>query len=801
MKHKALFYLTCTGISLLMPLAALAADKQAPTGPSLPLPDAPFRGTIGESYATSSADLHRARTAPAGSPNIIVVMTDDVGFGAASTFGGPIPTPNLDRLAARGLVYNRFHTTAMCSPTRAALLTGRNHHSVHNGIVANLTTGFPGYDNQLPKSAATLAEVLRQYGWNTAMIGKHHNAPEDQVSPQGPFDLWPTGLGFEYFYGFMAAETNQFDPVLYRGITRSVKPGERTLPAGEVLEKNLTDDAIAWLRDQKSVNPDKPFFLYYAAPSNHAPLQVPPEWSAKFKGKFDAGWNVLRDGIAARQKAMGIISRSTRMAPMPAEVPAWNTLGPDEKRIAARWMEVYAGMLAYQDAQFGRLLDEMERMGQADNTLVIFIEGDNGSALEGGVLGRVNPMGAYANAVNETVDYQVSMIDQYGGPETTGNYGFGWALALNAPNPYGKQYASHLGGLRNGMVISWPDRIKPRGIRTQFTHVNDVMPTVLDLLKIQAPASVNGVAQQPVDGVSFAYSFDAPAAPERHDTQYFEMMGNQAIYHKGWWAGTTPVRLPWGKITTSDIDPARYNWELYNLDTDPAQSTDLAARNPAKLAELKALFAREAGANAVYPLDDRLTMARFLAAAPRPRARYTYWGAGISIPAVNAAPLLSVPFTISASLDLPAVPVSGAIVALGSKFAGWSFHVVDGVPAATIAASQLPGDQYTVTARKALPAGKVTLEFQFDRESGVNAGGEMIIRANGEETGRGPIRRTISKLVEQTDTFDVGFDADTPVVEGPASAPFSGTIDRVDVMPVLPSRPAPAASPTAAPAQ
>ncbi|MCP5395302.1 MAG: arylsulfatase [Sphingomonadaceae bacterium] len=784
---KAIRLLAGCAVAVVLSVQAIAGTQ--PTGPSLPFPAQEFKGTISPSYARARPDLHRPRTAPAGAPNVLVVMTDDVGFGAASTFGGPIPTPNLDRLAANGLVYNRFHTTAMCSPTRAALLTGRNHHPVHNGVVANLTTGFPGYDNLLPKSAATLAEVLRQYGWNTAMIGKHHNAPEAQVSAQGPFDLWPTGLGFEYFFGFMAAETNQFHPALYRGIQRVEQPVNTVMARGSILERELTDDAIRYVRQQKSVDPDKPFFLYYAAPTAHGPLQAPEDWITKFHGKFDKGWDATRKDIFARQKAMGIIPANTVMTPMPDGIPAWDSLDPGQKRVAARWMETYAAMLAYQDYQFGRLMDELEREGQRDNTLVIFIEGDNGAATEGHFFGKMNPMGGFANEVDESDAYALEQIDAIGGPESAGNYGFGWALALNAPNPYAKQYASHLGGLRNGMVISWPARIQSRGIRSQFTHVNDVMPTILELLGIEPPASVNGVEQQPIDGTSFAYSFAAPAAPERHQTQYFEMMGNRGIYHDGWWAGTTPLRVPWGNAYSSGRDPMEYDWELYDLRSDPAQARNLAAKEPERLAAMLALFDSEAWANNVYPLDDRLTLARFQAAAKRPRAKYTYWGSGVSVPVVNAAPLVGLGFTIEAQLDLSEAPASGAILAYGSKFAGWSFAMEDGVPVVVMAASQVPGDQSIVRANEPVPEGKVKLSFEFLRETGRNAGGEMVIRANGKEIGRGRIKRSISNLVEQTDTLDIGFDADTPVVEGKGSQPFTGKIERVDVMPKFPQPP------------
>lgn len=764
----------CAGI-----VAVLARAATVPQGPSLPLPPQPFTGKIGTTYLDSTPAFPVERTAPRGAPNVLLVLTDDVGFGAAGTFGGPVPTPNLDRLAARGLLYNHFHTTAMCSPTRAAMLTGRNHHAVANGIVANLSTGYPGYTNLLPQSAATVAEVLRQNGYSTAMFGKHHNAPEDQVSAQGPFDLWPTGLGFEYFYGFMAAETNQFTPALYRGVTPLP-----TLREG-VLDKALADDAIDWLHNQKAAGPDKPFFIYYATGSTHGPLQAPAEWIARFRGKFDAGWDRVRAATVQRQVAMGLLPKGTRVTPRPAGIAAWSDLTPERRRITARMMEVYAGMLAYQDEQFGRLLDEIDRMGEGGNTLVLFIEGDNGAAAEGSVGGSMNPMSLFANGTRETDAELLAGIDRFGGPDAVGNYAHGWAWAMVAPYPYVKSYASHLGGVRNGLVVSWPDRIKARGIRPQFGQVADIMPTMLEAAGIAAPSSVNGVAQQPIDGTSLVYSFDDPKAAERHTTQYFEMLGNRAIYHDGWWAGTTPVRVPWGPPPPPGTSPADYKWELYDLRADPAQAQDLAASQPAKLAELQRLFEAEAGRNGVYPLDDRLTVGRFGVAAAQhpPRGRYTYWGAGVSVPVARAAPLLGRSFTIDADLEIPDSHVSGTVLALGSKFGGWSFHLVDGRPAAVMAASQLPNDQSVVAAGEPLPPGRVLLEYEFRHDGGRNAGGTLLIRADGREIASGRIARTISMLPELTDTLDVGFDAATPVVAGPGSAPFGGRIRRVDVVP------------------
>ncbi|WOK36684.1 arylsulfatase [Sphingomonas sp. C3-2] len=771
--------------SLAAILLAGSATSALAGGSVLPAPEQPFAGKIGNTYADSTAAFPKPVSAPANAPNIFLIITDDVGFGAASTFGGPIPTPNLDRLAERGLVYNRFHTTAMCSPTRAALLTGRNHHAVGNGIVANLSTGFPGYNNLMPDSAATVAEVLRQNGYNTAMFGKHHNAPEAHVSPEGPFDLWPTGLGFEQFYGFMAAETNQFTPALYRDTTAIP-----TLTEG-VLDKALADEAIHWIHSQKAAAPEKPFFMYYATGSAHAPVQAPAEWIAKFKGQFDKGWDVVRSETAARQKKLGVVPANAKNTPRPDGIRAWADISPDERRINARMMEAYAAMLAYQDDQIGRILSELDRMGEGGNTLVMFIEGDNGAAAEAGPNGSTNPMSNFANGMKETVQDLVDNIDKIGGPETVSNYGDGWAWATNAPFRMFKQYASHLGGTRNGFVVSWPDRIKARGVRGQFTHVVDVMPTILEVTGIAAPERVNGVDQQPIDGVSFAYSFDNASAPERHTTQYFEMMGNRAIYHNGWLASTTPEDAPW-KDVRGGVLPSEYKWELYDLRNDFSQANDLAAKQPQRLAEMKAVFEAEARRNNVLPLDNRLNLERFSAAQSQnpKRDRYVYWGGNLSIPALRAAPLLARGFRISADIDLSSAPTNGPLVSLGSKFGGWAFYVKDGRPIALMAATQQKGDQSRVAAQAQLPAGKSNLVFEFTYDGGVNGGGEMAILSNGKEIGRGRIARTISKLPEMTDTLDIGIDADTPVTDDYALGEgFSGHIEKVEISVAAPGRP------------
>jgi len=774
-------------VAMLAVSSPVPAQAPAPRGAKgdviLPPAPAPFAGHVGRNAAESTPDFPKLVKAPANAPNILLVLTDDVGFGAAGTFGGLVPTPNLDRLAASGLRYNRFHTTAMCSPTRAALLTGRNHHAVANGVVTDFSSGYPGYWSILPRSAATIAEVLRQNGYNTAFFGKHHMVPAPQTSNAGPFDLWPTGLGFEYFYGFIGAETDQWTPALYRS-TSPVDP-----PRGSVLDKDLADDALRWIHNQKAAAPDKPFFVYYAPGTAHAPHQAPREWIDKFRGKFDQGWDQARGDVFARQKAMGIIPPDTVMTPRPDGIPAWDLLTPEQKRIDARMMEVFAGMLAYQDDQFGRIVGELQRMGEIDNTLVIFIEGDNGAAAEAGLHGSTNPMGVAVNGARETQEWMLRMLDEMGGPNTHENYPMGWAWAANTPFPFFKQFASHLGGTRNGMVISWPARIEDAGgMRSQFHHLVDIMPTILDAVGVPAPTMVNGVRQQPVDGISMTYTFDAPHAPDRHTTQYFEMMGNRAIYHDGWLANTTPRRLPWAtQMFPGSPDPDKsYEWELYDLRADYGQSRNLASTYPDKLDTLQQLWWKEAERNHVLPLDDRLNLDRFVAAERAyraPRTEYVYWGKDIMVSAPVGPPILGRSFSITADVVIPAGGGDGVLVACGGRFGGWSFYLKDGKPVALVAVSQQTQEHFRVAATNAVAPGAARIRFDFDYDGGgMNRGGEMRISVNGQEVARGHLERTISKLAELTETFDVGLDSGTPVADDyPNDGRFNGEIAKLQV--------------------
>lgn len=760
-------------LALSFPQYGIAQSPARDTAGALPRAPESFAGKIGATYADSVPDFPEPVKAPANAPNILLVLTDDVGFAGASTFGGPVPTPNLDRLAARGLKYNRFHTTAMCSPTRAALLTGRNHHAIGNGAITDFAMGFPGYNGIIPKTAATIAETLRLNGYNTAMFGKHHNVQPGAASGAGPFDQWPTGLGFEYFYGFIGAQTNQFTPALYRGTTPI------NAPKGAMLDQALADESIGWLHNQRAANPEKPFFIYYAPGTAHAPHQAPAEWIKRFRGAFDAGWDRLRENSLARQKKLGVAPGNTVLTPRPEHIPAWSSLTSDRKQINARMMEVYAGMLAYQDAQFGRLVAELERMGDLENTLVIFIEGDNGGSGEGGTEGSVDPLGAHFNGARESDAELVARLDELGSARSNENYSAGWAWALGSPFQWTKTYASHLGGVRNGMVVSWPAGIKARGIRSQFHHVVDVVPTILEATHIPAPNVVNGAVQQRRDGISMAYSFAAPRAASQRKTQYFELIGNRGIYHDGWWAGTTPQNIAYQR---KGVLLSEWPWELYDLDKDFSQAHDLAATHPEKLAEMKALFAREAAGNQVFPIDDQVEKrAAAMMQTTKPRDHYTYWGKGISVPADRASRLTG-SFTLTAEIETRAAEPDGVLAALGGHFAGWSFYLKDGFPVVTMAGSTQPARLFRIASTAKAPTGRSRISYDFLADSAPGAGGLMRISIDGRNVAEGRIEKPIVMTSELTDSFDIGFDANTPVTdEYSEGGHFNGEILKVDV--------------------
>lgn len=734
-----------------------------------------------------------APTPPKDAPNILIVMTDDVGFAASSAFGSSIPTPTIDRLAANGLIYNNFHTTGICSPTRAALLTGRNQHSIGFGNVSDLARPEPGHTSVIPKSAATVAQVLSAAGYDTAMFGKHHNIPTWQSGPMGPFDQWPLGLGFQYFYGFNGGWTDQFAPQLIEN-TRSVEPpaaGDGT-EAGYVFERDITDKAIDWLQTQHTQNPDKPFLMYYASGTAHAPLQAPAEWIARFKGKFDAGWDVYREQTFARQKKLGLIPREAKLAPMPEGTKPWSELSPEERKVAARYMEVYAAMIAYHDAQLGRVLDALQRSGELDNTLVVYIEGDNGASGEGGAIGGVN----YATRVSASTQdgetaHALAHLDEIGGPKSLPIGPVGWASALNTPFPYYKIMASRLGGIRNGLVVSWPARFKARGVRSQFVDITDVTPTILEAAGVKPPENLAGVAQRPFDGLSFAYSVAQPKAPGPSRTRYFEVMGNAAIYRDGWLLAEAIKLDPRHGHAASD--PAA-PWQLYDLTRDWTQTTDVAAAHPEKVAELKALWETEAARNNVLPLHYNSLTAMLPGVRPdtqsvpgvhvfRPSSQSFSEGA---FPQINNRS-----WSIEADLEVPASGGDGMLVTQGGRFSGWGLAVLGGKPTFLYRNTDRDEDLVRVAGAQALAPGrhKVKIAFTVDGP-GFGKGGDLALSVDGKPVATGKLSRTVPFKFSPEDAT-IGRDGGTPLTEE-YRLPFAytGKLDTVtlDLGPVQPMK-------------
>ena len=769
--------------ALLILAVSLASFAVYPGEPEvLPKPEANFQGRLGTLVTESTPGFPERVKPPQGAPNILLIMTDDEGFGASSTFGGPVPRPTLDRLAAEGLRYNRFHTTAICSPTRAALLTGRNQHAVRTGNVVDMATPFPGYWSNIPRSAASVARILRDNGYNTAMFGKEHNVPSWERSAAGPFERWPTGMGFEYFFGFVGGDADQWHPSLFRNTSRVI--GD-VLKGGETLDEAFARDAIQWIHNQKAAHSGKPFFVYYAPGTPHAPHQAPAHWIARFEGQFDQGWDRIREETFGRQKASGVIPADAILTPRPEQIPAWDTLSPDQQRVAARMMEVFAATVAYQDAQIGRIIGELERMGELENTLVLFITGDNGGSGEGGPRGNTNEIGEITNNVHDSDAWLLQSIDEMGGARTYQNYPVGWAWAMNTPFPWVKQVASHLGGTRNGLVVAWPEGITGGANRSHFAHVTDIVPTLLDVAGIAPPERVDGVTQQPFAGVSLRYSFEDADAPERHTTQYFESQANRAIYHQGWWANTVPRRMPWQqKAPQGRADD--YDWQLFNLNEDYSQHRDLAGQHPEKLRALQRLWMAEAKRNNVLPVDDRFGFERakdlyFWMASGR--SEFVYWGSGIQVESSAAPSFAGRAYTVSADVVIPGQTTTGVLVSLGSWFGGWSFYLKENRPVLHYAASTKPQDQFQIAADQPLRAGPVILTYEFapDRP-GFHQGGTVRILADGELIAEGPVARTIVRPAGLGETFDIGFDAGTPVsTEYQQQGHFAGEILKVEV--------------------
>ena len=719
--------------------------------------------------------------APEGAPNVVIILLDDIGFGAPSPFGGPVNMPTLQHLADNGLRYNRFHTIALCAPTRGALKSGRNHHRVNMGSIPEIATGFAGNTTVIPDTAAPIAEVLRQNGYNTGAFGKWHETPGRETTAAGPQTRWPTRQGFEKFYGFLGAEENMYEPSLHDGVTVIDFPDK---PDYHLLE-DMTDQAISWVRQQQGMRPDKPFFVYYSSAGSHAPHQVAPEWIEKYEGQFDQGWDVIRAQTLKDQIARGVVPEGTELAPKPASVPDWNDLSDDEKTVYARQAEVFAAFSEYSDYEAGRLLKAIDDLGALDNTIVVYISGDNGTSPEGDQTGHWN-WGHFLNGIPETTEEQLAYLDDWGGPNTYAHMSVGWAIAFDAPFAFTKQVAGDFGGTRNGTVIHWPAGIKAKGeVREQFTHVIDVVPTILEVTGIPEPTVVDGIPQIPIQGTSMVYSFDNASAPERHTTQYFEIVGNRGLYQNGWLARAT-VKLPWEKTKMNSV-AADDGWELYNTFEDFSLTDNLAAQYPERLEAMKATFMEEAIANQVLPLDDRLLERLLPSVAGRPtmmgsRTQLDLYPGAWDLVEDAILSVKNVSSSVSASVSIDEnTQADGVIIAQGSRFGGWSFYIEDGYPAYTY--NNL-GELVTFKSIEPLAAGDSEVRFEIDYDGGgAGKGATTALRVNGERVAGGRLEKTVPARFSIDEGTDIGMDRGSPVIQRQLNerrfSPFNGTINKV----------------------
>jgi arylsulfatase A-like enzyme len=743
---------------------------------SLPIKE-PTRPTYSELDVRNAAAPPRFEVkAPKGAPNVVVILIDDMGFGVSEAFGGPVTTPTMDKLAANGLKYNRFHTTSLCAPTRMALLSGYNHHSNNMGVITEMATTFPGYTGVRPQTITPMAEVLRQNGYNTAQFGKCHEVPPWEISNNGPQDRWPTRSGFEKFYGFLGGETNQWAPTIYDGVTLVEPPKDPNYH----FTTDMTNQAISWVKTQQSLQPDKPFFIYYAPGATHAPHHVAAEWIERNKGKFNQGWDKLREETLERQKKLGIVPQGTQLAPKPAGIKDWEKLSADEKKLFLHQMEVYAGYAEQTDYEIGRLVDAIEELGEIDNTLIIFIAGDNGASAEGQMNGMYQEM-TYFSGVAETVPDMLKHYDEWGSPSTYPHFSAGWAVALDAPFSYTKQVGSDFGGTRNPMIIHWPAGIKAKGeMRSQFGHVIDIAPTVYEVASIPAPKVVNGIEQDPIEGTSLAYTFNDAGAAERHTVQYFEMMGNRGVYQDGWFARTIHM-VPWGapKATLQED-----KWELYNTKEDFSLANDLAAENPDKLKALQDLFMAEAEKYHVLPIDDRrlertnaLLMGRPVLLGDRTSVSYF---AGMKAMGVDVfIDLRNTAYTITADVEVKANG-NGVIVCQGGRFGGLSLYIKNGKPAFTY--NYLGMESTDVMAPQPLKAGKYQIVYDFKYDGGgPGKGGIGTITVDGNKVVEKRIERTQPGLFSVDDLADVGVDDGTWVADYGTSSAFNGKIGKVTI--------------------
>ncbi len=755
-----------------------AQDPPPPSGSAaaaqLPKPDPAFTGTIGETYKDSTPSYPLPVKAPKGSPNVLVILLDDVGFGMCSTFGGPVPTPHMDELANNGLKYTRFHTTALCSPTRAALLAGRNHHSCGTGVIIEMGTGYPGYTGIIPKSTALVSEILRDNGYATGMFGKWHNTPEPDISPAGPFDRWPSGLGFDYFYGFNQGETHQYYPTIYRNT--SWVPPPKSPEQGYHFTTDMTDEAIAWTRNLRAADPDKPWFNYFSTSGVHAPHHAPKEWRDKYLGKFDDGWDKQRELTHAKQIAMGIIPKGTKLTPRPKEIPAWDDQPADAKKVYARLMENYAAYMAFTDHEVGRLIDSLRTSGELDNTLVMYVVGDNGASAEGGLEGTFSEIASLIG-VQLGLESTLQRIDEIGGPSSEPHVPVGWAWAMDSPFQWTKQVASHFGGTRNPLVVHWPKGIESKGeLRAQFHHVIDVVPTILEACKIPEPKTVNGILQKPVEGVSMLYSFDDAQAQDRRKTQYFELATNRAIYHDGWVA-CSKYGLPWETAGRGDGFMTA-PWELYNVNEDFSQAENLAAKEPAKLKELQAKFLEEAKKYGVFPLDPRFAerMDPKLRIAGEPMTNWTYYGNSVWLPEPIGPQLFPRPHSITAELVIPKGGAEGVITCAGAFSAGWSLYIKEGKP--TFRYTFFDIADVTIAGSDSMPEGQVTLKTEFRPDGSTEGGGTLKLFVNGTAAGEGKLQRSVFR--HGLEPFEVGRDSITPVSpDYKTPFGFTGTIEKI----------------------
>ncbi|MEI8004999.1 MAG: arylsulfatase [Bacteroidota bacterium] len=715
--------------------------------------------------------------APQGAPNVVIVLIDDMGFGVCDAFGGPVSMPTLDKLSETGLKYNHFHTTALCAPTRMALLTGYNHHSANMGAITEMATSFPGNTAIRPQAITPMAEVLRQNGYNTAQFGKCHEVPPWELSASGPQDRWPTRSGFEKFYGFLGGETNQWAPLVYDGITQVEVPKDSNYH----FTTDMTNQAIAWVRFQQAITPGKPFFIYYAPGATHAPHHVPKVWADKYKGKFDEGWDKIREETFARQKKLGIIPQNTKLAPKPSDIKNWESLTPDEKKLYARQMEVYAGFAEHTDHEIGRLISALEELGIMENTMIIFIAGDNGASAEGQMSGMFNEL-TYFNQVQETVPDMLKHYDEWGSPSTYPHFAAGWAVAMDAPFTWTKQVASDFGGVRNGMVICWPKRIKAKGeVRTQFGHVIDVAPTVYEAAGIPAPKVVNGITQAPIEGTSLVYTFNDAAAKEKHTVQYFEMMGNRGLYQDGWLARTIH-KAPWNPKPYAVLQEDK--WELYNTMVDFSLSNDLAAKDPGKLKNMQEMFMKEAEKYHVLPIDDR-GFERFNAAAvgrPTMMQGKTTMTLGEGMKGMGSdifISLFNTSYTITADVEVSA-NANGVIVCQGGRFGGFSFYLREGKPVFTY--NYLGLEQFQAISSQPLKPGKYTIAYDFKYDGGgAGKGGTGTVSVNGVKVAETRIAKTEPSIFSGDDMADVGVDEGTPVADYGPSSKFNGNIHKVTI--------------------